>query len=240
MIRIIFDHGPELLLLPCALPQREYAQETRQKVWETLLVQDESPQRETAEVDSLQESRLRKCQEIGLVLKQFSRTIKEESRPPKLENLRYRVMRSLKKSIRRLLQDKEVSTKGLMAMPGELEPQALSQIKEFCQLHQQALADFASLKNGPCVDHRRSGTTTGHNTYNNNYMREIFRQGEVRDAYSLYIRLLFSKDTPESLCKRFKVQCCGLGVHSLACQEKWREFKRILVDFLGAEVTIAN
>lgn len=239
MIRIIFDHGPELLLLPCAqpAPEREYAQETRQKVWEPLLAQDQLLRRQT---DSLQESRMRKCQEIGWVLKQFSRPIKEESRPPKLENLRYRVMRSLKKSIRRLLQDKEVSTKGLMAMPGELDSQALSQIKEYCQQHQQSLTAFSSLKNGPCVDHRRSGTTTGHNTYNNNYMREIFRQGEVRDAYSLYIRLLFSKDTPESLCKRFKIQCCALGTHSAACQEKWREFKGVLVDFLGAEVTQTN
>lgn len=242
MIRIVFDHGPEILLLPCTPPISDtpYAKVHSPRRWSPPPKELTTENVVTAEISALQESRLRKGHEISMILKQFSRTIKDEARPPKLENLRYRVMRSLKKFIRRLLQDKEVSTKGLMAMPGELDLELLAQIQAYCQVRKSALAEFSSLKNGPCVDHRRSGTTTGHNTYNNNYMREIFRQEEVREVYSLYIRLLFSKDTPDSLCKRFKIQCCSHIHHSLTCEEKWREFKQILMDFLGAEVPVAN
>lgn len=250
MIRINFDHGPELTLTPCCpaspSPPSPYTGliSSQSKATSDSTVTVESPWTEdmqddifTPEIKQLQETRLRKCQEIGQVLKQFTRQIGGEARPPKLENLRYRVMRSLKKFIRRLLQDKEVSKKGLMAIQGELDPQVLDEMQECCQLHRKVLGDFSSLKNGPCVDHRRSGTKTGHNTYNNNYMREIFRQDEVREAYSLYIRLLFSRDQAENLCHRFKIQCCD-GVHDSTCEEKWKEFRRILVDFLGAEVDV--
>ena len=242
MIRINFDHGPELTLTPCSpcspSPPSPYTAVTRSKSDSTATVESSSEQQDdifTPEIKQLQETRLRKCQEIGQVLKQFTREIAGEARPPKLENLRYRVMRSLKKFIRRMLQDKEVSKKGLMAVQGELDYMVFDQIREYCQMHRDVLSDFASLKNGPCVDHRRSGAATGHNTYNNNYMREIFRKEEVREAYSLYIRLLFSRDQVENLCNRFKIRCC-LGRHSEECEGKWKEFKRILMDYLGAEV----
>lgn len=246
MIRINFDHGPELTLTPCCpsspSPPSPCTAVTRSKsVSDTALTVESGSEVQddvfTPEIRQLQETRLRKCQEIGQVLKQFTREIAGEARPPKLENLRYRVMRSLKKFIRRLLQDKEVSKKGLMAIQGELDPAVLDQIQEYCQLHREVLGNFSSLKNGPCVDHRRSGTSNHHNTYNNNYMREIFRREEVRETYSLYIRLLFSRDQVENLCHRFKIKCC-LGRHCEGCEGKWREFKKILMDFLGAEVGI--
>lgn len=246
MIRIKFDHGPELTLTPCCptspSPPSPYAllplSKSPSDSFVTLASYSEQQDDIfTPEIKQLQEIRLRKCQEIGQVLKQFTREIAGEARPPKLENLRYRVMRSLKKFIRRLLQDKKVSKKGLMAIPGELDPEVLDQIQEYCQLNRPVLTTFASLQNGPCVDHRRSGTNTGHNTYNNTYMREIFRQEEVRETYSLYIRLLFSRDQVHSLCNRFKIRCCE-GRHEEACEGKWREFKKILVDFLGADVDV--
>ena len=257
MIRINFDHGPELSLLP-VVPEKEAVSSTESprapvsipvgKVSSDVPTQDSlSDEQEellddlfTPEIKTMQENRLRKCQEIGAVLKQFTRNIKAESRPPKLENLRYRVMRSLKKFIRRLLQDKEVSKKGLMAIKGDLDHFSLSEIKSYCERHRQALTDFSSLQNGPCVDHRRSGMKTGHNTYNNNYMREIFRQEEVRETYTRYIQLLFTKDQPDSLCHRFKIQCCPTSLHDQVCSKKWLEFKNILLDFLGADVEMTR
>jgi hypothetical protein len=244
MIRIKFDHGPELSLTPCCpaspSPPSPYdflplSKSPSDSATTLASYFDQPDDIFTPEIKQLQEIRLRKGQEIGQILKQFTREIAGEARPPKLENLRYRVMRSLKKFIRRLLQDKKVSKKGLMAISGELDPVVLDQIQEYCQLHRQVLTTFASLRNGPCVDHRRSGTNTGHNTYNNNYMREIFKQEEVRETYSLYIRLLFSKDQVESLCHRFKIRCCDER-HSEVCEGKWREFRKILVEFLGADV----
>ena len=249
MIRINFDHGPQLSL--CLLksespgspqsPQRycelsegsSRAAEGRRS-WEEQ--SEDSDEVLTSEIRLSQSFRLRKCQEINQILKQFSRTINSHPRPPKLENLRYRVMRSLKKFIRRLLEEKSVSKKGILAISGQLDQKLMHTIQEYCKVHRSALADFAVLKNGPCVDHRRSGRKTGHNTYNNSYMREIFREREVREAYSLYVQLLFSRDQPEGLCKRFKVECCGESSHGDECGRKWGEFRKVLVEFLGAEV----
>jgi hypothetical protein len=238
MIRICFENGPELTLLPA---KSEGPGSTLEPC---------SPQycrkssfRPTSVVSSgadFKGNRLQRGPEITQILKQFRRKSNSELRLPKLENLRYRIMRSIKKLIRRLLHNQEISKKGLLAVPGGLDSASLSRIKDYCHANRSVLEQFSALQNGPCVDHRHLSIDTGHNTYNNAYMRAIFSQHEVREAYTLYIHLLFTRDQPDSLCRRFKMECCLRQSHDDDCCKKWNSFKASLMDFLGAEVQGGN
>lgn len=169
-------------------------------------------------------------------LRLFKRLEKKHSQTsPKLENLRYRILRGLKKLLRRVYARKSVLPKGLMAMD-MTGTRVAEEMKEFSALalgYGEVLGDFADLRNGPRVDQARTARSTEHITYNNAYVAQVFRKKEVRECYLRFVRLLFAENDCESLVKRFEMRCCEKGQHHWECDSKWRKLRQLLEAYFG-------
>lgn len=162
--------------------------------------------------------------------------------PPKLENIRYRVMRTLKKLLRRLAVNKSPGSRGLLQFQYNLGQGAYwySKMQEYASSHHRTIYRFSELQNGPKVDQSRTTGTFGFSTYNNPYMDFVFSNYEIRVIYRLFVNLLFSDDRVQSLNQRFKVLCCQKTTHSEECVEKWSEFRKMMEEYLGAHVATVS
>ena len=164
------------------------------------------------------------------------------SQPPKLENIRYRVMRTLKKVLRRLSIEKTAGTRGLLQFPYHTGPAAFWYRKmcSFSSANPRPISRFAELSNGPKVDQSKSISSSNFSTYNNPYMDFVFSTYEVRVVYRLFVNFLFADDRPSSLNQRFKILCCKGQTHKEDCKEKWKEFRKMMEGYLGAKVQRAE
>jgi hypothetical protein len=176
----------------------------------------------------------------NLVLRQFQRT--EETRAaaqaPKLENIRYRVLRAFKKTINRILTGKSVGWKGLLDFQSRTQvgEQELEAFKSYLMAHSSQLNGFTSLSSEPKADQYKGQLNCEFRTYNSAYLSSIFSTFENRIAYQLYLKLVFCEDRPESLVFRFKMRCCRNAAHNDKCREKWAAFRQLLEKYLGASV----
>ena len=183
----------------------------------------------------------RKISKVNQILRSFRREqISRTYQPPKLENVRYRVMRTLKKVLRRLEKGKALGSKGLLALNYTAGPAAASfeAFTDFARSHADAISEFSEISNGPKVD--KGKLKAEHEsrffTYNNSYMEHIFSVVEVRTVYRLFVKFVFSDDRPSSLNDRFRIWCCTSTSHDLTCVEKWRSFRTMLDQYLGANL----
>lgn len=177
----------------------------------------------------------------GNTLKLFKRlNTRHKNLSPKLENIRYRVLRTLKKALRRIYTKKDIKPKGLMGvdLASELVAKQWLSFQGFAMDFRCALEPFSQLKNGPKVDQARSPrTNTSFTTYNNAYISSIFQVAEVRKVYQLFVQVLFAESSCESLKHRFGMVCCTSGLHWSVCEEKWKAFRDLLEGYLGANIT---
>lgn len=174
------------------------------------------------------------------VLRQFLRT--EETRPalqtPKLENVRYRVLRAFKKAISRVLTKRNVGRKGLLDFQGRMTvgQEELETFTNYLLSQMRMLSGVTELSAEPKADQCKDQLNCHFRTYNNAYLSSIFSTAETRIAYRLYLKLVFCEDSPESLVRRFKMKCCGSKAHKDQCREKWADFRLLLEEYLGAKV----
>lgn len=173
-------------------------------------------------------------------LKLFKRLdARHKNLSPKLENIRYRVLRTLKKALRRTYTEKGIKAKGLMGI--DLTSESVSKqwhrFQDFARDFQTALEPFSLLRNGPKVDQARCPHAhASFTTYNNAYISSIFQIAEVRHVYKLFVQVLFAESSCESLKRRFGMACCANGLHWIVCEEKWKAFRGLLEDYLGANL----
>ena len=178
------------------------------------------------------------------VLRQFQRT--EETRAtmqaPKLENMRYRVLRAFKKTISRILTGRHVGWKGLLDFQSRTQvgEQELEAFKSYLMAHSSQLIGFTGLSSEPKGDQYKGQLVCEFRTYNSAYLSSIFSTNENRIAYQLYLKLVFCESRPESLIFRFKMRCCRNVAHNEKCGEKWATFRQLLVEYLGARVADAE
>lgn len=182
----------------------------------------------------------RKISSLNTTLRLFTRAdLSHADKPPKLENIRYRIMRTLKKTLRRIFERKNIKRRGLLDV--ELKTGAGEELfkafKSFAKEHRPELEPFSQLANGPKVDQSRRPQRTGFSTYNNSYMEHVFQSPQIRRIYLLFVSLVYSCDLAESLCKRFAINCCCGGLHRAECQERWEAFKELLESYLGAKLS---
>jgi len=170
------------------------------------------------------------------VLQLFHRADKS-GRKVKLENLRYRLLRGLKKTIR------GIGSEGKKNVARKLMPEGCTslpeyrRLKDWCSTLGSEVAGFAQLGNGPKVDSQRTSRLCAFTTYNNSYLRTVFQSSAIRLIYRLFISLVMSDRRPESLSKRLSISCCPpLTKHSESCVQKWSSLHAILSRYLGAEV----
>ena len=82
----------------------------------------------------------------------------------------------------------------------------------------------------------KRNTPCDYQTYNGEYLRQLFSTEAVRTLYRAFVELLCADCRPVSLCARFKVLCCS-GAHSHRCEGKWTHFRTLLHDYLGADIS---
>lgn len=178
----------------------------------------------------------------GEILKLFKRLkTRRKNQSPKLENLRYRVLRNLKKALRRTYAKKAIKAKGLMGihLSRDTLVQEWSSFQAFASEFRLVLEPFSQLRNGPRVDQaRHPHVTTSFTTYNNSYISSIFQAAEVRKVYQLFVKLLFAESNCESLRTRFGMMCCESGLHWSQCEEKWGAFRGLMEGYLGANLAV--
>jgi len=174
------------------------------------------------------------------VLRQFLRT--EETRAalqtPKLENIRYRVLRAFKKAMSRMLTKRNVGWKGLLDFRGRMQvgQQEMETFREYLLSHMPMLTGVSELSAEPQADQSKAKQDCRFRTYNSAYLCSIFSASETRVAYRLYLKLVFCEESPESLVRRFKMTCCRGKVHRDQCRGKWATFRQLLEEYLGAKV----
>lgn len=182
----------------------------------------------------------RKVSTINSTLRLFIRNVAtlRESKPPKLENIRYRTIRTLKKTLRRLFDRKAMQKTGLLAID-QTHPETASKValfKSYAKSNRLILAPFSDLTTGPKVDRIRHPNPTPFSTYNNEYMNHIFQTSQIRQIYRYFVSVIFSNSESSSLCRRFGMNCCADDNHQPGCREKWRLFEKMMEEFLGAKI----
>ena len=198
-----------------------------------------SPPNSSAQLLSAARKPGRKVSKINKTLRLFTRSDPAyQTKSPKLENIRYRVMRTLKKTLRRLFERRTIKRKGLLEMQCKTDEldKCLADFKQYARNHREVLEDFSQLINGPKVDQSRNPQSTTFSTYNNSYMEYVFQTPEVRSIYQLFIKLIYSVPESDSLSHRFFIKCCKSEAHSSDCITRWEEFRRLLVEYMGTKV----
>ena len=171
------------------------------------------------------------------VLQLFHRSDRS-SRKVKLENIRYRLLRGLKKTLRGVMSEghKKVAKKLLPENCSDSHPE-YRRLKDWCAKLSREADAFAKLGNGPKVDSQRAPHHCTFTTYNNSYLRTVFQSPAIRLLYRLFINLIMSERKPESLAKRLAITCCRPpNSHTELCYQKWSSLHVVLSRYLGAEV----
>ena len=96
----------------------------------------------------------------NIILRRFTRLAEyRKAQPPKLENIRYRVMRSLKKCIRLLSTEKRLPLSGLLHLPASNASSMFwkSEFEEYIWTHAELIFKFAEWTEGRPAQHRAIG-----------------------------------------------------------------------------------
>lgn len=185
----------------------------------------------------------RKVSSLNTTLRLFTRADPSHAdKPPKLENIRYRVMRTLKKTLRRIFEHKNIKRRGLLDVELKMGSgeESFKAFKSFAKENRAELERFSQLVNGPKVDQSRRPQRTGFSTYNNSYMEHVFQSAPIRQVYLLFVGLVYSCGLAESLSKRFAINCCCDDQHRPQCQVRWEAFRELLDCYMGAKVPIGG
>lgn len=148
--------------------------------------------------------------------------------PPKMENIRYYLHRSIKRTVRHYLKKKCFGASQLIGFGGLKSQQLIDEIRTLVITHIEIFEDFADLKTGPKADHRYSRKSSFFLTYSLKYVAALLSNPQVAQLYRLCVQLIFVEAEAEALCQRWRFRCCS-GVHSNLCQERWGKFKEFLL-----------
>lgn len=148
--------------------------------------------------------------------------------PPKMENIRYYLHRSIKRTVRHYLKKKCFGASQLIGFGGLESQQLIDGIRTLVSNNIEIFMDFADLKSGPKADHRHSKKSSFFLTYSLKYVATLLSNPQVAALYSLCVRLIFAEAEAEALCQKWRFRCCS-GNHSEMCQERWGKFKEFLL-----------
>ena len=157
------------------------------------------------------------------VSSKFFKMSKQKSNPnlknrkhPKLEYLRCKLIRGLKKLIRVLLNSRSPKQFKFASINQE-SLEKISAFSKFINYNKHQLQEILSTKETSPVYKFKS--------YNIQFCKEFFSEEVIRECYLLYLEVLFGSKSCKELCKEFKFQCCDRFEHGEDCVEKWKEMK---------------
>ena len=158
---------------------------------------------------------------------------KRKKMPPKKEYLRCKLIRGHKRANRQI--EKSIKpTKTLHKFNPE-NPKAQSYWKKLTEIYFQnyeTLGNTSLTISGPRTDgkHKRQYESSYmHNSFNEKFCQQYFKEVAVRKSFYYYVKLVFSEFNPETLCEKFEFRCCA-GEHFGECYQKWKGMKLYILN----------
>lgn len=166
----------------------------------------------------------RKHAELTLLLCHFS----GKRGPPKMENIRYYLHRSVKRTVRHYLKKKCFGASQLIRYGGVQRQVLIDEIRMLISANVETFKDFADPKSGPKADHRYSKKPCNFLTYSLKYVACLLSNPCIAELYCLCVQLIFTETDTESLCQSWRFRCCP-GGHNEICGDRWNKFKEFLL-----------
>jgi len=160
------------------------------------------------------------------------------SKAPKKEYLRVKVIRGLKRAIREVAKGQPPSRKKLHN-PSPYAPNVWAAFSDFITSHPE-LVQLSATNEGPATDGKasRSKPEGQYRCYNNLCCKDFFDFPAVRQAYELYLELIFAQVEEKDLAEK-------LGFYAVArsAEERmlaWKDLKSYLAVQLIAELAVSG
>ena len=166
----------------------------------------------------------RKYAKLTLLLCHFS----GKRGPPKMENIRYYLHRSIKRTVRHYLKKKCFGASQLIRYGGVQRQRLIDEIRTLISANVETFMSFADPKSGPKADHRYSKKSSNFLTYSLKYVACLLSNPCIAELYSLCVQLIFTETDTESLCQSWRFRCCSRD-HNETCEARWNKFKEFLL-----------
>lgn len=162
----------------------------------------------------------------------------KNSKPPKKEYIRCKIIRGQKRAIRHALNNRIPTTtihKINYLNPNEI--QAWSSFALDVKKNEDDFIEISKTENGPKTDgaakrknNKEFISPEIQKSFNDPFCKEYFGNSLVLENYKLYIDVIFALNEPENLVKRFDFSCCNSSNnnHFPECYMKWENLKHYL------------
>jgi hypothetical protein len=98
--------------------------------------------------------------------------------------------------------------------------------------HQEFYSIIFSAKNKPQKNGRRFIS------YGTDYLAWMLSNVSVQVLWDKFIELVFDDKSPQELCSKFNMSCCGSDCHDSQCNEKWQCLKEYLLYKVYTEIGV--
>jgi hypothetical protein len=154
---------------------------------------------------------------------------KIESRQPKKEYIRTKLIRGHKRAIRQAITNQ--FPKKTIHKVDELNKTQNDSWEKFKKLVTEAdpqIVKLSKTENGPLTDGKNRRLLENPNnlsckTWNDDSVKVYFSNQCIRDSFKLYIDVIFAIMDCDELCCRFGFSCCQSKTHLARCTEAWSE-----------------
>jgi len=174
----------------------------------------------------------RKLAKETIILKKFRKHKKIAGgyKAPKKEDLRMSLIRGFKRKITFAARHVQVY---LLLFPSSILQKQI-EFADFVQSHPELLSS-AEPTAGPATDGKayRDSLEDAYRSYNNHYCREFFANPSTREAYQLYLKLVFAEEDEKAWEENLGFQAVGEEAERL---QAWEELRVYLTSELVVEL----
>ena len=157
----------------------------------------------------------------------------KNGKPLKGENIRYQIVRGMKKCARQLTTETssdKLPAKGIhqVDLRDAAQVKLWGNVKKLVQSNQAAFALLGCTENGPSSDGKtkRTGSAASEKSCNDSYCKRFYSDPLVSQLHYHYIQLVYGEGPvkPRTLCQKLAAYCCN-GHHTAACEAVWKDVK---------------
>lgn len=154
---------------------------------------------------------------------------KIESRQPKKEYIRTKLIRGHKRAIRQAITN-QFPKKTIHKVDefNKKQNDSWEKFKDFVSEAGSQIIKLSKTENGPLTDGKNRRLLENPNnlsckTWNDDSVKVYFSNKCIRESFKLYIDVIFAIMDCDELCCRFGFSCCQSKTHLARCLEAWSE-----------------
>ncbi|OMJ86329.1 hypothetical protein SteCoe_12180 [Stentor coeruleus] len=170
-----------------------------------------------------------------------------QSKKPKKEYVRTKLIRGHKRAQRQCLQElKPEKTIHKINQNNKHQLKSWDAFKNHVISLSDVIKETSKTENGPLTDGRNRRFLDSINkdvpkTCNDEFVKDYFKSIYMRESFKLYINVIFSGQKPKDLCERFGFSCCNRSNHLARCKEIWAElYEQLRNEFIDVHVNNLN